>query len=326
VAARVPLIDLSRRHGPDSAGFADKVDAACRDIGFLIVTGHGVPPDLIRRMHAVTAKFFRLPEAEKHTLRVASGRIHGWTGPRQSYLADTLAPAERRAPDWKEGFSVGPVDTPPDLTCQEAPYFGRNLWPTRPEGFVETWEDYFREMERLADDLMAAFALALALPPDYFAQKIDRHITGLSAQFYPPQPAAPAAGQLRAGAHTDFGSLTILSTGDDPGGLQVHDDDGSWQDIAAAPDTFVVNIGDLMAQWTNDRWVSTLHRVINPPPAKAHLPRQSIAFFHQPNWHAMVECLPGCGSASNLPRHLPITSGAHFERKLALLRGDAAAG
>jgi isopenicillin N synthase-like dioxygenase len=323
VAARVKLIDLARLHGPDRAAFAAELDAACRDIGFLLVAGHGVPPDLIRRVHAVSTAFFRLPESEKRPLQVAPGRIHGWTGARQSYLADTLAPGEQRAPDWKEGFSVGPVDTPPDLTAEEAPYFGRNLWPTRPDGFVEVWEDFYREMERLAETLMAAFALALRLPEDYFAARIDRHITGLAAHYYPPQPVAPAPGQLRAGAHTDFGSLTILSTGDDSSGLQVRDRDGIWQDIAAPPEAFVVNIGDLMAQWTNDRWVSTLHRVVNPSPERAHLPRQSIAFFHQPNWHALVECLPGCGSVTNLPRHAPITSGAHFERKLALLRGDA---
>jgi isopenicillin N synthase-like dioxygenase len=325
VAARVPRIDLSRRRGPDGAAFAREVDDACRNIGFLIVEGHGVPPELIRRMHAVCAAFFDLPESEKRPLQVADGRIHGWTGPRQSYLADTAAPGEHRAPDWKEGFSIGPIETPPDLTAEEAPYFGRNLWPARPVGFVDVWRDYFREMERLAAELMAAFAVALGLPGHYFASRIDRHITGLSAQFYPPQPVAPAPGQSRAGAHTDFGSLTILNTGDDPGGLQVRDHGGDWRDVSAPPDLFIVNIGDLMARWTNDRWVSTPHRVVNPPRERAHLPRQSVAFFHQPNWHTMVECLPDPRGELGPPKYPPITSGAHFERKLALLRGAAGA-
>ena len=302
--ARVPVIDLSA--GTDAAA----IDAACRDIGFLVVAGHGVPLDLVERMQAVSAAFFRLPPAEKRRLQVVRGRIHGWTGPRQSYLADTLAPGVERAADWKEGFSIGPVDTPPDLTAEEAPYFGRNLWPERPDGFAETWKDYYRAMERLARDLMEAFARALGLSHDYFDSRIDRHITGLSAHHYPPQPVAAESGQLRAGAHTDFGSLTILHTGDNPGGLQVRGGDGAWHDVGAAADCFVVNIGDLMAQWTNDRWVSTLHRVLNPPRERAHLPRQSIAFFHQPNWHTVVECLPGCASADNPPRHGPVTSGA----------------
>jgi isopenicillin N synthase-like dioxygenase len=306
----VPLIDFDT----PPAG----IDAACRDIGFLVLRGHGVPAGLIARMHDVSGTFFRRPAAEKQRLRVTGGRIHGWTGPSQSYLSSTLGAAT--AADWKEGFSIGPVDTPPDLTAREAPYFGRDLWPDQPEGFVETWSDYYRAMERLARDLMRLFARALGLPHTYFDSRIDRHITGLAVHHYPPQPVAPAPGQLRAGAHTDFGSLTILHTGDNPGGLQVQDRDGAWRDVTAPADTFVINIGDLMAQWTNDRWVSTPHRVLNPPPERAHLPRQSITFFHQPNWHALVECLPGCGD----PRYAPTTSGAHFERKLALLRGVAA--
>ena len=319
--ARVPVLDISEFRGPGRAALAQALDAACRDIGFLVLSGHGVPDGMIARMHAVSAAFFHLPEPEKRRYQVANGRIHGWTGARQSYLADTLEAGAVRAADWKEGFSIGPVDTPADLTIEETPYFGRNLWPERPDGFVEVWEDYYREMERLARDTMAAMAAALGLPDDFFDNRIDRHITGLSVHQYPPQPVAPEPGQLRAGAHTDFGSLTILHTGDNPQGLQVRGRDGAWHDVTVPPACFVVNIGDLMAQWTNDRWVSTLHRVVNPGPERAHLHRQSIAFFHQPNWHTVIDCLPGCGSAENLPKYAPITSGAHFERKLALLRG-----
>lgn len=316
--AAVPVLDLSEFQGPGRARLAHALDDACRDIGFLLVTGHGVPEALIRRMHAATAAFFRLPDSEKRRLQVVPGRIHGWTGPRQSYLAGTLPAGAAPAADWKEGFSIGPVETPADLSPEETPYFGRNLWPERPDGFVEAWEDYYREMERLARALMAAMAAALGLPETYFDASIDRHITGLSAYHYPPQPVAPEAGQLRAGAHTDFGSLTILHTGDDPGGLQAQARDGAWIDVTPPPGAFVVNIGDLMAQWTNDRWVSTLHRVANPPRERAHLPRQSLAFFHQPNWHAVIECLPGSPTPA---KYAPIRSGEHFERKLALLRG-----
>ncbi len=272
-------------------------------------------------MHAKSAAFFARPEAEKRALAVADGRIHGWTGPRQSYLADTLSAGAARAPDWKEGFSIGPPMAPPDVTAEEAPYFAPTLWPTRPDGFPAVWTAYYRAMEHLAGDLMAAFACALALPPDWFAASLDRHITGLSVQFYPAQTVAPAPGQVRAGAHTDFGSLTILHTGDNPGGLQVMGRDGTWQDVTAPPDAFVVNIGDLLAQWSNDRWVSTLHRVLNPPAERSHLPRQSLAFFHQPNWHAEIACLPGCEGDG--VRYAPVTSGRHFERKLRLLRGAA---
>ena len=313
----MPLLDFSAFRSGDRSTFVPRLDAICRDIGFLIVTGHGVDAALIRRMHEVSAAFFARPDSEKRQLLVADGRIHGWTGPRQSYLADTLAGGVAAAADWKEGFSIGPPAAPPEMTAEEAPYFVPTRFPQGVSGFSETLLQYYGAMERLAGGLLAAMACALGLPEDYFAPFIDRHITGLSVQFYPPQPMAAAPGQLRAGAHTDFGSLTILHPGDNPGGLQVRDHDGAWRDVVAPPDAFVVNIGDLMAQWTNDRWVSTLHRVLNPPPARAHLPRQSIAFFHQPNWHAEIAGLPGCGT----PRYPQTTSGAHFERKLAALRG-----
>lgn len=323
MAARVPLLDFSEFRGGDRAGFVRRLDATCRDIGFLVLAGHGVDLGLIRRMHDVSAAFFAQPAAVKQRYQVTPERIYGWTGPRQSYLANTLAPGAARAPDWKEGFSVGPPTAPPDLTPQERAYFGRNVWPEQPADFAATWRAYYAAMERLAGELMGAFACALGLAPTYFDRSIDRHITGLSVQHYPPQPHAAAEGQLRAGAHTDFGSLTLLHPGDNPGGLQVRDHDGTWQDVTAPWDAFVVNIGDLMAQWSNDRWVSTLHRVLNPPPARAHLPRQSVAFFHQPNWHAAIACLPGCAGDAP-PRYQPVTSGAHFERKLAALRGVAA--
>lgn len=321
--AGVPTLDLAAFRGPGRDAFAAALDAACREVGFLLIEGHGVPEPLIARVHALSAAFFAQPPEYKKRFKVVPGRIHGWTGPRQSYLADTLE--GNAAPDWKEGFSVGPIDTPADLTHEETPYFGRNLWPDQPDGFVEAWEDYYREMERLAREIMAAMAVALALPEDYFDSRIDRHITGLSAHHYPAQGVPPLEGQLRAGAHTDFGSLTILHAGDNPDGLQVRGPDGAWHDVAIPPGCFVVNIGDLLAQWTNGRWVSTLHRVANPPGGRAHLPRQSIAFFHQPNWHTVVTCLPGCGSAENLPKYPPVTSGEHFERKLALLRGTGIA-
>ncbi len=319
MAAPVAVLDVAPvRHG-GGAGFARALDQACRDIGFVVLTGHGVDAGLIRRMHDVSAAFFARPEADKRALAVTEGYIHGWTGPRQSYLAETLTAGAAPAADWKEGFSIGPPAAPAGMTDQERRYFMPTRWPDRPAGFAAVWTDYFRAMEQLAATLMAAFATALGLPEGYFASRFDRHITGLSAQFYPPQPTAPSPGQVRAGAHTDFGSLTILHTGDNPGGLQVMGRDGAWQDVTAPADMFVVNIGDLLAQWSNDRWVSTLHRVLNPPAGRAHLPRQSIAFFHQPNWHAEIACLPGCEAGG--VRHAPVLSGVHFERKLRLLRG-----
>jgi isopenicillin N synthase-like dioxygenase len=132
--------------------------------------------------------------------------------------------------------------------------------------------------------------------------------------YYPAQSGPPRPGQLRAGAHTDYGGLTILSGEDVPGGLQVRTRDGRWVDVPTSPTTFVVNIGDLLMRWTNDRWLSNLHRVVNPPldeAARRH--RLSIAFFNHPNYDALIACLPTQGAA----RHAPVLSGDYRDVKYA---------
>ena len=127
-------------------------------------------------------------------------------------------------------------------------------------------------------------------------------------------------GQLRCGAHADYGSLTIVSSDTDVGGLQVLGKDGTWSDVPCIPGTFVINLGDLMAEWTNDRWRSTLHRVVNPPRVEAESSRLSLLFFQQPNYDAVIECLPSCTDEANPPRYGTITSGAHVARKIDLSR------
>ncbi len=128
---------------------------------------------------------------------------------------------------------------------------------------------------------------------------------------YPAQAAAPVAGQLRAGAHTDYGLLTILNSENASGGLQVQTRAGDWIDVETEPDTFVVNIGDLLMRWTNDRWVSNTHRVVNPPAEEAARPRLSIAFFHHPNYDTRIECLAPEGQA----KYPPVGSGEYRELK-----------
>ena len=161
-------------------------------------------------------------------------------------------------------------------------------------------------MTRVSNEIMRLFARALDLEEDFFARSIDRHISVLSAMYYPHQDSPPKPGQLRAGAHTDFGTMTILKPDLAPGGLQVQSKSGEWLPVRAPSGTLVVNIGDMMARWTNDRWVSTLHRVVNPPAdIKVGTERLSIGFFHHPNYDALIECLPSCQDAELGVKHTP---------------------
>jgi isopenicillin N synthase-like dioxygenase len=135
---------------------------------------------------------------------------------------------------------------------------------------------------------------------------------------YPDQPDDPLPGQLRAGAHSDYGTLTILRSENVAGGLQVRDRAGAWVDVVTMPDSFVINIGDMMQYWTNDRWISTIHRVVNPPrDQNLGSRRQSIVFFHSPNENTLISCLDGCSSAANPPKYPPILAGEHLRQKSA---------
>lgn len=319
--AAVPVLDVSPfRLGGSSArsGLAAQVDRICREIGFMVISGHDVDADLIARVEATSRAFFDLPVEEKmRIVRPAPDVTRGYI----PFKAEILVRSRGGSADGdlNESLMIGPIDVA-DTPYYTAPAAGRhfapNLWPERPAGLRSAYEGYFRVMSNLAADLMHLFALALELPEDHFDGSIDRHISRLRVRNYPAPREVPAPGQLRAGAHSDYGSLTILKTEDRPGGLQVLDKTGEWLDVPHIPDCFVVNIGDMMARWTNDRWVSTLHRVVNPPPDRtAESRRQSLVFFHNPNYDAVVSCLPGCASESNPPKYPPTTSGGHLREK-----------
>ena len=319
-ASAVPLIDLApfRAGDPgDRRGVAAAIDRACREIGFLVVAGHGVPAELSSAAMAVNEGLFALPIEEKMRYVPAGRAQRGYIAMGRQGLAYSLD--KETPPDLFERFSIGRVDVPDDdyHRSRTGSFFVPNIWPERPAAWKPVMIDYYRAMAWLAATLMEAFAVALDLPADFFADKIDRHVTALCVNHYPAQAEPPLPGQLRAGAHSDYGSLTILATGDAPGGLQVQDAAGTWHDVMPRPGAFIVNIGDLMAQWTNDRWVSTMHRVVNPPREKAlEAARTSLVFFHQPNDDAVVECLPSCTGPGSPPRYAPTTSGEHLMMKV----------
>jgi len=320
----VPTLDIAPflQGGPaDKARVARQLDEVCSEVGFFCLAGHGVDEAQFAGIYEVSKAFFRLDPDEKQAVaQPAPDVIRGYIGVGAAALGDTMG--EDTPPDWKESFSAGPVDVDRSDPYYAAPlargHFAPNVWPARPEGFGRVWEAYYREMTRLSEDMMRLAALALSLPEDFFADKIDRHIAILGAMYYPDQDHPPEPGQLRAGAHTDFGTLTILRPDEAPGGLQIRLKSGEWAPVKAPPGTFVVNIGDLMARWTNDRWVSTLHRVVNPPvDARLGSERLSIGFFHEANYDANVECLPTCRAPGVAAKYPPILAGEHLHAQFS---------
>jgi isopenicillin N synthase-like dioxygenase len=262
----------------------------------------------------VSREFFDLPLAEKTRLaRPSLDVARGYIGVDEESLARSRDP-KAHGSDLNESFMIGPVD-PPARDYAYAPEAGKhftpNLWPDEPASLRAVWTEYYRTMGSLAHLLMRIFAVALELPEHFFDDKIDRHISRLRVRNYPAQLTAPVAGQIRAGAHSDYGSLTVLATEDKPGGLQVCNAAGEWVDVPIVPGCFIVNIGDLLARWTNDTWVSTLHRVVNPPAGVgAGSRRQSLVFFHNPNYDARIDNLMP-GQAAKYPS---TTSGDHLRQ------------
>ena len=315
---QIPVIDLGG-HEPGDTGrdIPAEIDRACREIGFLVISNHGVPEEVISDYWQQCLDFFDLPLADRMTVALPQpGYPYGYGPLANETLSKSLG--EESPPDLKEGFAVGPMTTPDrPLDEQEAEFvYAPNLWPEKPAGLRRACEAYVNEMDLLARRLMRLFALALKLDQGFFDADIDEPISACRANHYPALEHPPQPGQLRAGAHSDYGSLTILLPHDTPGGLQVRTADGDWIDAPVIPGTFIINVGDLMARWTNDRWVSTLHRVVTPPvDAGSSSRRLSIAFFHQPNWHAEITCIPTCLEDGEKPKYPPVKSGPYLMDK-----------
>lgn len=316
-AASFPVFDLSafEQADPDEKKhLGAQVDMICRSTGFLAISGHSIPADTIAGIWSSAKAFFDLPPEQKQKVRAPyPGYPYGYLGPGAEALARSKG--QDTPPDLKESFNGGPLARPEGLDDPQALTFcyAETIWPEQPAGFVAAWKAYYNAMEDLARRIMRVFAVALELPEEYFEPMIDRPISALRALNYPETSVPPQPGQLRAGAHTDYGSLTILLPQPGSGGLQIFTPEGEWREVPAVEGAFVINIGDLMALWTNDRWVSTLHRVVNADGSAAR--RQSLAFFHQPNWAQDIVCIPSCLALGAAPRHQPVKSGPYLMSK-----------
>lgn len=299
----VPVVDIS---APNAPGM---IDEACERAGFIVVVGHGVADIVVDDAWNTARAFFDLPLAARMEVAMPRpGYPYGYSPMAGETLTRSLG--QTAAPDLKESFAIGPVDRPTHEISDpnESFAWSANLWPPALPTLQPAWETYFRAMSDLAGRLLRLMATSLGMPASYFDSLIDRHTSAMRALNYPAM--AREEGRLGASAHTDYGTLTILLADPVVGGLQLEGANGVWHDVQTVPGSFVVNLGDAMARWTNDHWRSTMHRVLVPEQR-----RQSIAFFHNANWDAVIECLPTCLPLNEEPKYAPIAAGPHLMQK-----------
>ena len=306
-AASLPIIDIGDLASPHLAArriVAAQLHDACGYNGFFYVRNHGVSEPLVDAVFAEAERFFALPAEQKADVdKAKSGANRGY----EPLSGQTLEPGA--PPDLKEGFYIGPEHGADDPRVKAGKFnHGPNQWPAGLADFRPIMERYFAGMLALGQRLMGCLALSLDLPEHHFDGFCREPMATLRLLHYPPQPANAAPGQKGAGAHTDFGGLTLLRQ-DEVGGLQVWDQaTGGWIHADPVPGTFVVNLGDMIARWTNDRYRSTLHRVVNGSGRE----RYSMPFFFVGNPDHEVSCLPTCLSPGETPKYPPTTVEAHL--------------
>jgi isopenicillin N synthase-like dioxygenase len=307
----LPTIDVSpfatgSEPTPARDEVARRIDETCREIGFFLSSGHGIEAAVKDRMLAAAAEFFALPTETKQAIAIEKSNAHrGYVG----IATETLDSSRSLAGDLKETLDTGGEHGPdhPEV-LRNTPLFGPNQLPDLP-GFRDALAAYRDQAIEAAKRVQRAMARAVGMPDDYIVDLPGGEtLYNLRLIHYPPRRAfTPAEGQLGCGAHTDYGTVTVLAD-DGVGGLQVMRRDGTWIDVDVPADALVVNLGDLMAVWTNDRWVSNPHRVINPPDTD----RYSMPLFVTPPFRAMISCLPTCRAEGEAPRYEPQQAGPYL--------------
>lgn len=325
----VPVIDITPYRVESSAEaraeLAARLDRACREVGFVQIVGHGIPDEVTGALADALDAFFALPLDTKKDYRRPVTENRGYSPPKTESLSMSLGIASASMMnDFYESLTVGTEAAAyPDLALPAVSY-APNTWPAVLPEFRPAIEEYFRHARDLSRILLRAFTDALHLPEGYFDALTDHSIEVLKMNNYAlPESEIQLAGELTGmGAHTDFGILTILWADRVPG-LQVLDGDGVWHDVQPAEGALLVNLGDAMARWTNDRWLSTVHRV-DPPVVDGRIRRRrSAAFFFDGNHDAVIETLPGCLGPGETG-YPPITIAENIAAKLAGMKSGVA--
>lgn len=309
----LPIVDIApflAGTEEDKLRVAKAFGNAFETVGFAVIVGHGVPEELLTDTYGTMTRFFDEPlDTKLNYSPPEKTKGRGYLPMGIESVAKTLS-----------------GETPPDL-C-EALVFGAphhegepghspNFYPTNPAGLDHLVTRYTSEIVRLNAALMRLSALALDLPEDYFdAMYADPSLT-LRFVNYPDQAEEPLPGQLRYGEHHDYGAITILRQDAAPGGLEVRDLDGVWKEARVVPESFVINVGDLLSRWTNDRWQSTLHRVSNPSRQLTGSTRRlSMVAFTGPSADTLVSALPTCITAESPAKYEPVKSGDYIMAKI----------
>ena len=297
----VPVLDLTPlNEGRSLESLAHELRRACKTIGFFYVANHGVPKDVIDGVFAATRRYFALPLEKRMQLRIDE-RF------RRGFMPQGINQHPGYAPDLKESFEYG-LDLPMDDADVVAgrPLHGPNRWPADMPWLRQAAEAYFEETIALGKRLLRVFALSLGLDEAYFLRFTRKPMAQTRLFHYPPQPV-PDEKQLGVAPHTDYGMITLL-TQDPIGGLELRKRDGEWVGAPWIENTFVINLGDLFRVWTNDLYVSNVHRVVN----RTGRERYSIPTFYNLDYDTPVACLPTCQSVSNPPKYEPIKSGDYL--------------
>lgn len=294
---QIPLIDLApltQGNAADRQSVANQIYEACHEIGFMYLCNHGIPQSLLDQLLVQAKQFFDLPVAVKEQVTRSNETNCGYIGVQK----ERLDPAKHW--DLKEAFNMGV----------------QVVWPPGQEEFRLVVSEFYRLCTtRVAPEVLRAFAIALHLSEDFFDDKHGENYF-LRMLHYPPVDLTPEPGQLRAGEHTDYGSITLLLQGN-IGGLEVRTRQGEWIAAPPIPGTVVVNVGDAMQRWTNNQLCSTPHRVVIPTGADASLSRYSVALFCDPNPEVEIACLESCQTSARPPLYPPISAGAYLKSRLA---------
>lgn len=320
----LPIIDFAGVRSGDAAAMrkaACEVYQACTTAGFFYIRNHGVPQRVIDAAVAAGAAFFRQPIERKREVAV-NHRHRGF-----NQMGDATMYGARK-PDYKEFYSIGlelPEDDPNVLAGE--PLRGPNNWPAFLPEMRPALYGYYEAIGACGADLLRVVALSLGIAEEFFVPKYRKRLQRTQIVYYPPQPAELGEDQFGVAPHTDYGCISLLWQ-DDNGGLEVFERSTKrWIDAVPVPGTLVINVGDLLARWTNDRFMSTPHRVVN----RSGRERFSIATFYDPDFSALVDSSE-LGTSHSACRYSPVLAGEHilgrFEQSFGYrkkLKGSSAA-